>query len=142
VALEVSVPAHGYSVYTFQWVSSASASSNPVLDRLLEEAKAKESKEKVRKADYHGEGDDDEGDSEEQSETAAPTTDRIAESLAKFAEPEPENKGRAKAKARSSPARAEPDVEGTDADTEEGADEAGDTYARFHHCFHQECTSA
>ncbi len=72
VAVEVSVPAHGYGVYTFRWVPiGATANANPVLERLLEEAKAnedKQPKEKERKADYHGEGDEDEEEPENSPE--------------------------------------------------------------------------
>jgi hypothetical protein len=72
VAVEVSVPAHGYGVYTFRWVPvGAMTSANPVLERLIEEAKAnedKQPKEKERKADYHGEGDDDEEELEKSPE--------------------------------------------------------------------------
>jgi thiamine pyrophosphate-dependent acetolactate synthase large subunit-like protein len=71
VAVEVSVPAHGYGVYTFRWVPiGPTASANSVLERLLEEAKAnedKQPKEKERKADYHGEGDEEEEEEQEKS---------------------------------------------------------------------------
>lgn len=80
VAVEVSVPAHGYGVYTFRWVPvGAMTSANPVLERLIEEAKAnedKQPKEKERKADYHGEGDDDEEELEKSPEPEEAREDR------------------------------------------------------------------